>query len=137
MIISSGKIIQVRFLANKMLFTFLILLLMSNAVVNRRDKSILYSRVAIIILLSFTIILFVSVFSTFLGYISIPLLSLNYWLSFLSYLSNSDMFSASFIELVQNSDIVIFSTPIVVYSNADTLKLSVLKDNKEKTGIYQ
>ena len=33
-----------------MLLTSLILLLMSNAVTTRRDKSILYSRVAIIIL---------------------------------------------------------------------------------------
>lgn len=47
------------------------------------------------------------------------------------------MFFGSLIELVQNSDIVILSTPIVVYSKADTLKLSELKDNKGKTDIYK
>lgn len=49
-----------------MLITSLILLLLSNAITLRRDKSILYSRVAIIILLYSSIL---AVFSLYLTYL--------------------------------------------------------------------
>ena len=49
-----------------MIITSLIFLLLSNAITLRRDKSILYSRVAILILLYSSILAFYSLYLTYL-----------------------------------------------------------------------
>jgi hypothetical protein len=37
----------------------------------------------------------------------------------------------------QSFDIFLFFVPIITYSNTDTEKSKILKDNKGKAGIYQ
>lgn len=38
---------------------------------------------------------------------------------------------------LEEPNLLFFSIPIIIYSNADTDKLSILSDNKDKAGIYQ
>ncbi len=48
------------------------------------------------------------------------------------------LFINSYINVVEFSDLLLFSViPVVKYSNADIQKLSILKDNKSKAGVYR
>lgn len=48
------------------------------------------------------------------------------------------LFICSYLNVVDCSDLLSLSViPVVTYSNADLLKLKILKDNKKKIGIYR
>jgi hypothetical protein len=94
-----------------------ILLLLVSAVTSRRE--LLLNRVAIIILL----------YSGIIGYDSL----------YVTYLDTGiSIYNGLFHSITQNFNLYLMSiVPILSYSNADTMKPEVLKDNRNKTGIYR
>ena len=114
-----------------------ILLLLANAVTYRREKSILFNRVAVLILL----------YSGMLAYDSLYIESLSTGIVF-SGLFHSTSITHSFDIFIYAIGDVIFGsytewTPLALsivfvkkYENADSDKVNIIEENRRKAGVY-
>jgi group I intron endonuclease len=113
-----------------------------SAVSSRREVSNLFNRVAIMILLYSGIIVCDSLYVTCLdrgiGIYNGLFHSTVITHSFELFINIIGVIILLFSESFVNSDPVLLAvTPIVVYSNADLAKQSIIKENKGKSGIYR